>query len=145
MAEHIWVVVAAVPVFAGYVVIQYVVVGVGLRRARLPVPQRRAVLMSAMTRNSLVVLPLSYGLGEGYELAPVVVTTQTAVELVLLVVAVRAVPWLLPSMEEGQAMWPGAMAMAKMPTDPHVRYACASRPPASAGRTVSQAKELSSS
>lgn len=54
-----------------------------------------------MTRNSLVVLPLSYGLGEGYELPPVVVTTQTAVELVLLVVAVRAVPWLLPSMEEG--------------------------------------------
>lgn len=101
LVEHSRAVALAVPVYAGYVVIQYLVVGLAVRRARLATGARRAVVMSAITRNSLVVLPLAYAMGDGFALVPVVVTAQTATELVLLVLAIRAVPWLLPDPGDG--------------------------------------------
>ena len=58
----------------------------------------RALVLTAVTRNSLVVLPLALALSAGYELAPAVVATQTLVELTGMIVLTRAVPtWLLPS------------------------------------------------
>ena len=65
---------------------------------RMPEGEGRALVFTAVTRNSLVVLPLALALPAGYELAPAVVATQTLVELTGMIVLTRAVPtWLLPS------------------------------------------------
>ena len=65
---------------------------------RMPGGEARALACTAVTRNSLVVLPLALALPAGYELAPAVVATQTLVELTGMIVLTRAVPtWLLPS------------------------------------------------
>jgi len=55
-------------------------------------------VFSGTTRNSLVVLPLALALPASMSLAPVVVVTQTLVELVGMVVLVRVVPRLVPSL-----------------------------------------------
>lgn len=65
--------------------------------ARLDVPARRAIVFSGATRNSLVVLPLVLALPPAFDLAPLVVVAQTLVELIVMVVLIRMVPRLLPS------------------------------------------------
>ncbi|MBM7501511.1 ACR3 family arsenite efflux pump ArsB [Brachybacterium muris] len=67
------------------------------RLARLDVPGRRALVLSGVTRNSLVVLPLALALPAAYALAPLAVVTQTLVELIVLVMLVRLVPRLVPA------------------------------------------------
>ncbi|WP_425841737.1 arsenic resistance protein [Streptomyces fractus] len=62
----------------------------------LDVPSGRAVVFTGATRNSLVVLPLALSLPDPLAVAAVVVVTQTLVEVVGMVVYVRAVPRLLP-------------------------------------------------
>ena len=54
-------------------------------------------MFSGATRNSLVVLPLALALPAPLSLAPVVVVTQTLVELVGMVIFVRLVPRLTRS------------------------------------------------
>ena len=71
------------------------------RLARLDVPGRRALVLSGVTRNSLVVLPLALALPAAYDLAPLAVVTQTLVELIVLVMLVRLVPRLVPADGEG--------------------------------------------
>lgn len=81
-----------VPLYTGFVVLAF---GVGLLTARaggLDVPGTRAVVFSAVTRNSLVVLPLALALPGALAIAPLAVVTQTMVELVAMVVMVRVVP-----------------------------------------------------
>lgn len=83
-----------------YVLFAAVMVPFGMlagRAAGLDVPGRRAVVFSGVTRNSLVVLPLVLALPAAFDLAPLVVVTQTLVELVVMVVLVRLVPRLLPT------------------------------------------------
>ncbi|MFI5659232.1 arsenic resistance protein [Streptomyces sp. NPDC051684] len=65
------------------------------RLFRLDVPAGRAVVFTGATRNSLVVLPLALSLPDPLAVAAVVVVTQTLVEVVGMVVYVRAVPRLL--------------------------------------------------
>ncbi|KXC07101.1 arsenic resistance protein [Microbacterium hominis] len=65
--------------------------------ARLDVPGRRAVVFSGATRNSLVVLPLVLALPPAFDLAPLVVVTQTLVELLVMVAFVRLIPRLIPN------------------------------------------------
>lgn len=60
--------------------------------ARLDVSGRRAIIFSGVTRNSLVILPLVLALPVGFELAPLVVVTQTLVELFVMVTFVRIIP-----------------------------------------------------
>ncbi|MDT0269156.1 bile acid:sodium symporter [Streptomyces sp. DSM 44915] len=72
--------------------------GLGVARLfRLDVPAGRAVVFTGATRNSLVVLPLALALPDPLAVAAVVVVTQTLVEVVGMVVYVRAVPRLLPA------------------------------------------------
>ncbi|WP_372454395.1 arsenic resistance protein [Microbacterium marinilacus] len=85
-------VLAAVPVFVMFVLIALPLGAVAGRLARLEVPARRAVAFSGVTRNSLVVLPLVLALPDRFDPAPLVVVTQTLVELVAMVVLVRLVP-----------------------------------------------------
>ncbi|MFO7690549.1 MAG: bile acid:sodium symporter [Cryobacterium sp.] len=81
-----------VPLYAGFLAIM---LGVGLlasRVARLGVAATRAVVFSGATRNSLVVLPLAMALPPALSLTPLVVVTQTLVELLGMVIFVRLVP-----------------------------------------------------
>lgn len=62
------------------------------RLTRLDRQATTAVAFSGVTRNSLVVLPLVLALPSGFGLAPLVVVTQTLVELAVMVALVRLVP-----------------------------------------------------
>lgn len=82
-----------------YVVFLVVMAGVGTvaaRLFRLDVPAGRAIVFTGATRNSLVVLPLALALPAALAVAPVVVVTQTLVEVLGMLVYVRLVPRLLP-------------------------------------------------
>jgi ACR3 family arsenite efflux pump ArsB len=71
-------------------------VGTALARAvRLAPPPARALVFSGATRNSLVVLPLALALGDEYAPTAAVIVTQTLIEVLGMVVYVRAVPRLV--------------------------------------------------
>ncbi|WP_308192022.1 hypothetical protein [Gordonia zhenghanii] len=81
-----------------YVLFAVVMVPIGMgagRLAGLDVPGVRSVAFSGVTRNSLVVLPLVLALPAEFGPVPLVVVTQTLVELVVMVVMVRTVPRLV--------------------------------------------------
>ncbi|MER0245691.1 bile acid:sodium symporter [Streptomyces sp. HSW2009] len=95
--DHLGDVARVIPLYAAFLVVM-AFVGLAVTRAfGLDVPAGRAVVFSGATRNSLVVLPLALALPEELTLAATVVVTQTLVELVGMVVYVRAVPRLLPT------------------------------------------------
>ncbi|GAA2250481.1 arsenic resistance protein [Herbiconiux moechotypicola] len=81
-----------VPLYLGFAAIATACGLAATRLARLPVPEGRALTLSGVTRNSLVVLPLALALPSEFALAPLAVVTQTLVELVVLVVLVRLLP-----------------------------------------------------
>lgn len=84
-----------IPVYVLFVAVM-VPIGVFAGRATgLDSPGTRAVVFSGATRNSLVVLPLVLALPDAFDLAPLVVVTQTLVELVAMVVLVVLVPRLV--------------------------------------------------
>jgi ACR3 family arsenite efflux pump ArsB len=85
-----------IPLFAGFAAIMTPIGAVAGRLARLDIPGRRAIVFTGVTRNSLVVLPLTLALPAAFGLAPLVVVTQTLVELVAMVAMVRLVPRLIP-------------------------------------------------
>ncbi|PPG55756.1 bile acid:sodium symporter [Rathayibacter sp. AY1C5] len=88
--------VVLVPIYAGFLVVM-AAAGLGVARLfRLEYSGTRALVFSGATRNSLVVLPLALALPASLALAPVVVVTQTLVELIGMVVFVRLVPHLTP-------------------------------------------------
>lgn len=91
---------AVVPFYAAFLVVMAFAGKAVARLFRLDVPGGRAVVFSGATRNSLVVLPLALSLPDPYAIAAVVVVTQTLVEVVGMVVHVRAVPRLLPAQPE---------------------------------------------
>lgn len=83
---------AVVPV---YILFAIIMVPIGMlvgRVATLDIPQQRSLVFSGVTRNSLVVLPLVLALPAEYSLAPLVVVTQTLVELLTMVVFLRLIP-----------------------------------------------------
>jgi len=87
--------VRVLPLYVAFVVIAVAVGAAAGRLARLDVPAKRAVMFSAATRNSLVVLPLALALPPSLAIAPLAVVAQTLVELVAMVVLVRLVPVLV--------------------------------------------------
>lgn len=88
LTDLVW----TIPVYLGFVVIMVPVAAVLGRAARLNTGQQRSLVFSGVTRNSLVILPLVLALPEAYNLAPLVVVTQTLVELVTMVVFIRLIP-----------------------------------------------------
>lgn len=85
-----------VPIYAGFLIVM-AAAGLGIARIfRLEHTATRALVFSGTTRNSLVVLPLALALPASLALAPVVVITQTLVELVGMVIFVRLIPRLAP-------------------------------------------------
>ncbi len=95
VGAHLGGLLTVVPVFVAFAVVMVVIGLAAGRLARLDVPGRRAVVFSGVTRNSLVVLPLVLALPAAFDLAPLVVVTQTLVELVVMVLLVRALPLLV--------------------------------------------------
>ncbi|RBO93849.1 ACR3 family arsenite efflux pump ArsB [Nocardia puris] len=83
-----------VPIYAAFLIVMPVLGLAVARLARLGTGPGIALLFSGATRNSLVVLPLALALPDGYALTPVIVLTQTLVELVGMVIYVRVVPGL---------------------------------------------------
>lgn len=97
---------AVVPLFAAFAAVMVALGVVAARWARLDVPAGRALVFSGVTRNSLVVLPMALSLPASLDPAPLVVVTQTLVELGAMVSLVRLVPRLLPL--HGQSVGAGA-------------------------------------
>ncbi|MFS0733836.1 bile acid:sodium symporter [Microbacterium sp. 1P10UB] len=84
-----------VAIYAGFLVVM-AAAGLGVARLfRLEYSAARALVFSGATRNSLVVLPLALALPASLALAPVVVVTQTLVELTGMVIFVRLIPRLI--------------------------------------------------
>lgn len=71
------------------------------RLARLPMAPARTLLMSLVTRNSFVVLPIALAVPEGAGIVAIVVVTQTLVELTGAAVLVRALPRLIRDRDSG--------------------------------------------
>ncbi|GAB4365520.1 MAG: arsenic resistance protein [Methylohalobius crimeensis] len=87
-----------VPVYAGYLLTAALLGTAAARAFRLDAPSGRALVFSAGTRNSLVILPLALAAPRHGALVAAVVVTQTLVELVGELVYIRVVPgWLVPS------------------------------------------------
>jgi ACR3 family arsenite transporter len=84
-----------VPLFIAFAAIVAPLGALLARTARLDLSGRRAVTFSGVTRNSLVVLPLALALPADFALTPLVVVTQTMVELLVMVAMVAIVPRLI--------------------------------------------------
>ena len=89
------VVARVVPLFVTFAVVMPAVGDVAGRIARQGRQERLALAFSGTTRNSLVVLPLALALPDSMGMAPIVVVTQTLVELVVMAVGVRLLPHLI--------------------------------------------------
>lgn len=84
-----------VPIYIAFLMIMPIIGAFAARIARLDIPATRALMFTGSTRNSLVVLPLALSLPAALALAPLVIVTQTLVELAGLVVFVRLIPRLV--------------------------------------------------
>lgn len=83
----------AVPVYVAFMAIMPFISRLTARAFRLETGAARALVFTASTRNSLVVLPLALALPEQWRtLVAVVIVTQTLVELVGELIYVRVVP-----------------------------------------------------
>lgn len=82
----------AAPIYAAYAVIAPLIGWMVARACRLDVGAARAVAFSAATRNSLVILPLTFAVPNGVPLVPAVVVTQTLIELLSELIYVRWIP-----------------------------------------------------
>ena len=88
---------ALVPAVAIYVVFAAVMVTVGLVAAqvtKLRVDDGVAAVFSGVARNSLVVMPIALAFPEGFEAVPIVIVTQTLVELCVMVLLIKTAPYL---------------------------------------------------
>ncbi|WJV49208.1 arsenic resistance protein [Streptomyces flavofungini] len=93
---------AVVPCYALFLLVMAFAGRAVARLFRLDTPGARALVFTGATRNSLVVLPLALALPDAYAVAAVVVVAQTLVEVIGMVVYVRAVPRLLPEEARGE-------------------------------------------
>lgn len=91
VAESFGQIVVVVPVYVAFLIIMPVLARLVATRLRLSDGESRALVFTAVTRNSLVVLPLALALPADYALVPSVVVTQTLVELTGMVVLTRLV------------------------------------------------------
>lgn len=81
-----------IPVYVAFAVVAPLI-GWGMAHlARLEAPAGRAVAFSAATRNSLVILPLALAVPGAVPVLPVIVVTQTLVELCAELVYIRVLP-----------------------------------------------------
>lgn len=92
VSEQLGSLLLVVPVYILFVAVMVPIGAAVGRVAGLDTSGRRTVVFSGATRNSLVVLPLVLALPAAFDLAPIVVVTQTLIELIVMVIFVRLVP-----------------------------------------------------
>jgi ACR3 family arsenite efflux pump ArsB len=98
-----------VPVYVAFLLVMPLLAQLASGLLGMDLGERRALVFTSVTRNSLVVLPLGLALPAGYELVPAIIVTQTLVELSGMVVLTRIVPAVLlpaPSADNGQPTAP---------------------------------------
>lgn len=86
-----------VPVVAIYVIFTVVMVLAGIvavRITNLRIDDGVAAVFSGVTRNSLVVMPIALAFPDGFEAVPIVIVTQTLVELCFMLLLVKTAPYL---------------------------------------------------
>jgi ACR3 family arsenite transporter len=88
-------IVVVVPVYVAFLFVMPLLGRLVSGLLGMDVGERRALVFTSVTRNSLVVLPLGLALPAGYELVPAIIVTQTLVELSGMVVLTRVVPAVL--------------------------------------------------
>ena len=86
-----------VPFYVSFLIVMAFAGWLVARVFRLDVAGARAIVFTGATRNSLVVLPLALALPDQLAVAPVVIVTQTLIEVIGMVIYVRLVPRLLPT------------------------------------------------
>ncbi|MGO0577691.1 arsenic resistance protein [Ornithinimicrobium panacihumi] len=95
VGQEITALLAVVPLYVAFLVVMVPIGMASARVARLDRASTTAVVFSGATRNSLVVLPLALALPAPLSLVPLVVVTQTMVELLGMVVYVKVIPRLV--------------------------------------------------
>ncbi|PHM53622.1 arsenic resistance protein [Xenorhabdus hominickii] len=81
-----------VPLYVAFAVTAPLLVWMVSRLFRLDAAAGRAVVFSAGTRNSLVVLPLALAVPGAIPVLPAIIVTQTLVELISELVYIRLIP-----------------------------------------------------
>ena len=99
VGEQFGALVAVVPLYVAFLAVMVPIGILAARTVGLDVRSSRALVFTGATRNSLVVLPLALALPASLALAPLVVVTQTLVELIGMVIFVRLIPRLLPELD----------------------------------------------
>lgn len=97
VGQEVTALLAVVPLYVAFLVVMVPLGMACARVARLDSGSTRAVIFSGATRNSLVVLPLALALPAPLGLVPLFVFTQTMVELLGMVIYVKAIPRLVAS------------------------------------------------
>jgi ACR3 family arsenite efflux pump ArsB len=97
VGQEVTALLAVVPLYVAFLVVMVPLGMACARVARLDSGSTRAVIFSGATRNSLVVLPLALALPAPLGLVPLVVVTQTMVELLGMMIYVKAIPRLVAS------------------------------------------------
>lgn len=82
----------AIPIYVGFMVTMPILARLTACAFHLDTQAGRALIFSAGTRNSLVVLPLALALPDAWILASAAIVTQTLVELVGELIYIRLVP-----------------------------------------------------
>lgn len=90
--QHLPVVIRAVPIYMAFMIVMPLLARLTACAFRLDTQAGRALIFSAGTRNSLVVLPLALALPDAWVVMPAVIVTQTLVELVGELFYIRLVP-----------------------------------------------------
>lgn len=83
---------SVIPIYVAFLVVMIPLGMAASRVGQLDASSTKAVVFSGATRNSLVVLPLALALPEPLALVPLVVVTQTLVELIGMVAYVKLLP-----------------------------------------------------
>lgn len=90
--QHLAVVVRAVPIYVAFMAVMPPLARLTACAFRLDTQAGRALIFSAGTRNSLVVLPLALALPDDWIVVPAVIVTQALVELIGELFYIRLVP-----------------------------------------------------
>ncbi|WP_298266537.1 hypothetical protein [Geobacter sp.] len=90
--QYLSVVIRAIPIYVAFMLIMPLLARLTACAFRLDTQAGRALIFSAGTRNSLVVLPLALALPDAWSVVPAVIVTQTLVELVGELFYIRLVP-----------------------------------------------------
>jgi len=86
--------VPAVAIYVVFAVIMAMVGIVAVRVVNLRIDDGVAAVFSGVTRNSLVVMPIAFAFPDGFEAVPIVIVTQTLVELCVMVLFIKTAPYL---------------------------------------------------